>query len=79
MYLPLLFALFQLLSLAQCRKNITLDDNDSKIQYTSGWSRSVSTNLDYGGSHVLTMNTTAEAVLQFTGDFCLTKHKYHTS
>ncbi|EKM79748.1 hypothetical protein AGABI1DRAFT_113055 [Agaricus bisporus var. burnettii JB137-S8] len=67
MLLPLFFVLFQLVSWTQCRQNITLDDNDTKLQYTGGWGQSASTDLDYGGSHALTSNTTAEAVLQFTG------------
>lgn len=65
--LSLLFALGQLALSARCLQNVTLDDNDSQIQYSGDWGRSTSTDLDYGGSHVLTSNTSAEAVFQFTG------------
>ncbi|KAF9445837.1 hypothetical protein P691DRAFT_674845 [Macrolepiota fuliginosa MF-IS2] len=65
--LSLFFALNQLLLLVHGLRNVTLDDNDPQIQYTGGWNRTVATDLDYGGSHLLATNATSEATLQFTG------------
>ena len=70
-FLSLLFVFSQLALLAQCLRNVTVDDTDPQIQYTGDWSRSAETNLNYNSSHALTMNATSEAVFQFTGTLWL--------
>jgi hypothetical protein len=57
--------------------NVTVDDGDSRITYSppGAWRKSEQTQLNYGGSHMLSQNPNATAVFNFTGEsetaFCL--------
>lgn len=50
--------------------NVTVDDGDSRITYSppGAWRKSEQTQLDYGGSHMLTQNPNATAIFNFTGE-----------
>jgi hypothetical protein len=47
--------------------NITVDNTDPSITYSSGWTPAQPNSLDYGGGHVLSTHPTATATFQFTG------------
>lgn len=65
----LLFCLISQLTLSVlCMRNVTVDDNDPSIQYTDGWGQATPTDLDHGGVHTLTTNTSAQALFNFTGE-----------
>ncbi|KAF5380729.1 hypothetical protein D9757_007123 [Collybiopsis confluens] len=54
--------------LAFADRNITVDDNDSSIKYSTDWSVSSGSNpLDYGGFHHLAESKSAIATFTFTG------------
>ncbi len=58
--------------------NITVDDGDPGIIYSPGgaWKRSAPSPLNYGGSHMFSMDAGATAVFSFTGEhenFALTR------
>ncbi|KXN84948.1 hypothetical protein AN958_11890 [Leucoagaricus sp. SymC.cos] len=63
----LVFLLCQLVFSAHCLRNVTVDDNNPSIQYVGDWSRSTQTDLDYGGTHMLTTNASSRALFNFTG------------
>jgi hypothetical protein len=50
--------------------NVTVDDGDGRIAYSppGAWTKSAQTQLDHGGSHMLTQNPNAIAVFNFTGE-----------
>ncbi|KAF8828061.1 hypothetical protein F5879DRAFT_38355 [Lentinula edodes] len=49
-------------------RNVTVDDSDGSISYSTGWSVSSGSNsLDYGGYHHLSDSKTATASFTFTG------------
>ena len=50
--------------------NITVDDGDSRIIYSppGAWTKSAQTQLDYGGSHMLSQNPNATAIFNFIGE-----------
>jgi hypothetical protein len=69
----LLFLLVQchyLSPTVRAEANVTVDDGDSRITYSpsSAWRKSEQTQLNYGGSHMLTQNPNATAVFNFTGE-----------
>lgn len=47
--------------------NTTVDDTDSSIRYIGSWDKSANTDLNFGGSHALSTQKTAEAFFTFTG------------
>jgi len=55
--------------LIHCLQNVTVDDNDSSIQYIGQWSQSDPNDLDYEGSHAYTTDSTSEAYVNFTGQY----------
>ncbi|KAE9395129.1 hypothetical protein BT96DRAFT_826665 [Gymnopus androsaceus JB14] len=66
--LVLILALFKSFELVLADTNVTVDDNDSSIQYSDGWSVSTGFNsLDYGGFHHLSDSNTSTANFTFTG------------
>ncbi|KAF9008080.1 hypothetical protein BDQ17DRAFT_1422740 [Cyathus striatus] len=52
---------------AYARRNVTVDDNDPGIFYARVWGPSASTQLDFGGSHMLTQDPGVTATIVFTG------------
>lgn len=62
-----ILAILGLLPVVQAAHNVTVDDNDASVQYSSGWEISSSSSLNYGGSHHLTEQRTATASFTFTG------------
>ncbi|KAJ7600838.1 hypothetical protein C8J56DRAFT_19319 [Mycena floridula] len=52
---------------AQRAFNQTIDDNNSTIHYSPGWTVSQESALDFGGSHHLTDQSNADARFVFTG------------
>lgn len=62
------WAIFRLNVWAFGLQNITVDDGDPSIQYSSGWTVSdTSSPLDYGGFHHLSDQPSATASFAFTG------------
>lgn len=49
--------------------NTTIDDNDPLISYrpAGSWGRAAATSLNYGGSHMLTLDGSGTAVYSFVG------------
>ena len=67
--LPLFYSITCLVFSIHCLQNVTVDDNDSSIQYIGQWSQSDPNDLDYEGSHAYTTNSTSEAYANFTGQY----------
>lgn len=67
--LPLFYSIACLVFSIHCLQNVTVDDNDSSIQYIGQWSQSDPNDLDYEGSHAYTTNSTSEAYVNFTGQY----------
>lgn len=71
-HLVLILALFKSFETVLADTNITVDDSDSSIQYSTGWSVSLGYNdLDYGGFHHLSNLNTSTASFSFIGMFSL--------
>lgn len=58
-------------------RNVTVDDSDGSISYSTGWSVSSGSNsLDFGGYHHLSDSKTATANFTFTGmSFLVVYHR----
>ncbi|KAF9008087.1 hypothetical protein BDQ17DRAFT_186163 [Cyathus striatus] len=66
-HLPHILLLFLLAAGAYARHNVTADDNDPGIVYAGAWGPSASTQLDFGGLHMLTQDPGATPTFVFTG------------
>jgi hypothetical protein len=65
----LLLPLLASLNVAGVLLNVTIDDTSSMISYAGAWEASSThlSGLDYGGSHTLSSDSTANATFKFTG------------
>ncbi|KAL0950458.1 hypothetical protein HGRIS_010407 [Hohenbuehelia grisea] len=56
-------------SVVEAINNVTVDDSSSDISYVGNWTRSTigQSPANYGGSHAVTMQANASAMLSFTG------------
>jgi hypothetical protein len=66
--LLLLICLFCLCAV-HAQRNVTVDDNDVSITYIplSSWNETDFDNLNFGGRHMVTSDTSATATFTFTG------------
>lgn len=63
-----LFLAFRHTVLGQVLQNNTIDDSDPVMRYFGDWWKSVPSELDEGGGHMLTSDPNAQAVFEFTGE-----------